>query len=74
MKEQYGVIPVAATPPTQPATPPNRVAIDARAQAVRHHALQCGIAYAGAGLIATVGQFWAAVDEFEQYIRTGAHL
>lgn len=61
-------------PPTGPATPPSRAAIDARAQAVRHHALQCGIAYMAAGLGVTVGQFWEAVDAFESYIRSGEHL
>lgn len=66
-------IPVAPTPPTQPATPPDRTAIDARAQAVRHHAVQCAIAYAAAGLAVTVGQFWSTVDAFEQYIGTGVH-
>lgn len=66
-------IPVAAEPPSQPAMPPDRTAIDARAQAVRHHAVQCAISFAGAGLAPTVGQFWDAVDAFEQYIRTGVH-
>lgn len=66
-------IPVATTPPTQPATPPSRLAIDARAQSIRHQAVQCGIAYAGAGLAVTIGQFWDAVDAFEQYIRSGVH-
>lgn len=65
--------PTAATPPTQPATPPNREAVNARAQAVRHHAVQCAIAYAAAGLAVTTGQFWQAVDAFEQYIGTGVH-
>lgn len=53
--------------------PPDRTAIDARAQTVRHYALQSAISYAGAGLAVNVGQFWDAVDAFEQYIRSGVH-
>ena len=71
-------IPTAETPPTQPAMPAPKWTGDAaeremqaRAQAVRHHAVQCAISYAGAGLAVTVGQFWSAVDAFEQYIRSG---
>lgn len=69
-------MPVASTPPTQPATPPSPAIAreaEARAQVVRHHAIQCAISYAGAGLAVTVGQFWSAVDAFEQYIRSGVH-
>lgn len=66
-------MPVATEPPSQPAMPPDRTAIDARAQTVRHYALQSAISYAGAGLAVNVGQFWDAVDAFEQYIRSGVH-
>jgi hypothetical protein len=66
-------IPVATTPPTQPAMPPSRLAAEARLQPIRHQAVQCGITYANAGLAVTVGQFWDAVDAFEQYIRIGTH-
>lgn len=74
-----GGIVTTSSPPTQPALPPpprgdGGVASDVRAQTVRHLALQSAIAYAGAGLAVTVGQFWQAVDAFEDYIRTGKHL
>jgi hypothetical protein len=53
--------------------PPSRLAAEARLQPIRHQAVQCGITYANAGLAVTVGQFWDAVDAFEQYIRIGTH-
>lgn len=69
-------IPVAMTPPTQPAMPPGAAVQyeqEAVARDVRHRAVQCAIGYAEAQLAVTVGQFWSAVDAFEQYIRTGVH-
>ena len=74
MTEKAFTIPVAATPPTQPATPPPREspsAVEARHRAARVQALNCAIAYAATDAIHTIGQFWDAVAMFEQYLTTG---
>lgn len=59
------------TPPTQPATPPDRTAIDARAREVRQRALQCAIQHAAGVPNCTVSDFWHYVAVFEHYISTG---
>lgn len=63
-------IPVAAVPPSQPATPPPPSAGSA-ARDVRHRALQCAIQYAQGVDGCTVADFWHYVAVFERYIGTG---
>lgn len=67
-------IPVAASPPTQPATPPQREplsAVEARNRATRYQALQLAVQYASAGGAPTPAIFWGTVAQFENYLTSG---
>lgn len=66
-------IPTAAVPPTEPATPPDLRAVDARVREVRRQALEVAVRYAAACPDMTVAGFWSNVDIFAQYIASGVH-